>query len=312
MKRIFKSINCINCNILFIPTTSRNKTCSKKCLQTHNYKHLPIKQCTICDKNFKHIFRETCSDKCYFKLASNRSLKTNLERNNFVKNGLKRKGKSYEFMYGKEKANKISNKMSVTRKKNWVSGKIKINSGNFSKGCITWNKNIKGSNKNPVKNKTYVEYFGIEKANKISNKISNTITQLYIDGVYKNCHKSIIYKDNYLRSSWELKVAQWLDQNNIEWEYESKNCRFKRPNGKYYIVDFYLPKFNRWIEVKGWWDEHSIEKCNDFINVNGEDSLIIIDKLNINNINLDKLFYEYTPEFINGVDQQIEEMRNNQ
>lgn len=58
------------------------------------------------------------------------------------------------------------------------------------------------------------------------------------------------YKDYFMRSSWEVKFAKFLDANNITWLYESKtfdlgNCT--------YTPDFYLPETDEYIEIKGFW-----------------------------------------------------------
>lgn len=57
----------------------------------------------------------------------------------------------------------------------------------------------------------------------------------------------------YLRSSWELKVAQWLDDHELEYIYEGLSFQYIHPiDGtvhKYY-PDFYLPEYNLILEVK--------------------------------------------------------------
>ena len=71
-------------------------------------------------------------------------------------------------------------------------------------------------------------------------------------------------KSIYLQSSYELKVAEELDKNNIEWErpkplkWEDKNKELHR-----YYPDFYLSKYNTFLDTK-----------NDF--------LIIKDEIKIN------------------------------
>ena len=50
------------------------------------------------------------------------------------------------------------------------------------------------------------------------------------------------------RSSWEKQLAEFLYDKSIEFEYE--NYKFKYDKTHNYIVDFYLPKYNLFIEVK--------------------------------------------------------------
>ncbi len=65
------------------------------------------------------------------------------------------------------------------------------------------------------------------------------------------------YKNFLMRSSWEVLLAIWLDFSAIKWEYEIKTFKFKKWS---YTPDFYLPEFDCWIEVKGWWKKDSKEK----------------------------------------------------
>lgn len=65
------------------------------------------------------------------------------------------------------------------------------------------------------------------------------------------------YKNIWMRSSYEIKYAQWLDSKNIKWEYEPK--AFKLGDATY-TPDFYLPETEEWVEVKGWWRKDALEK----------------------------------------------------
>lgn len=76
-------------------------------------------------------------------------------------------------------------------------------------------------------------------------------------------------KKIWLRSSWELKVINHFEQNNIEFEYENytfpiiyeyKNIQHEGT----YTPDFYLSKENKYIEVKGWWRDDAKVKFETF------------------------------------------------
>lgn len=303
--RIFEEIKCAYCNKLFIPRSSSNKTCSKECLIKYNIIKLKYNICAYCGKKFKHKTRKTCSDICYFKYVGLKSNKTKYEKNIYKIIGLKHKGKTI--------SKESRQKMSISRKKSFLIGKTTLNKSNWVKGNIPWNKGLNKKTDDrikklgkQIKNKTFDEYYGKEKSLKIRNNISKTVSNLYININYKKKYK---YNHTYFRSTWETKVAKWLDEHNIIWEYETKNCLFELNNGKHYIVDFYLPKENKFIEVKGFWNKSSIEKCQQFINKHGINSLIVIDESNINNINLNLLFFEITNEFNIGVDNQIYEIK---
>jgi len=58
------------------------------------------------------------------------------------------------------------------------------------------------------------------------------------------------YKGIFMRSTWERKFAFFLDCSGIKWEYESKRFYFEDCT---YCPDFYIPKWDLYIEIKGWW-----------------------------------------------------------
>lgn len=59
------------------------------------------------------------------------------------------------------------------------------------------------------------------------------------------------YNGIWMRSSYELKFAKFLDSKNIKWEFEPKT--FDVGNGETYTPDFYLPETDEWVEIKGYW-----------------------------------------------------------
>lgn len=80
------------------------------------------------------------------------------------------------------------------------------------------------------------------------------------NNAYSRCKGGIRQDLNqYFRSSWEANIARILNYLNIEWKYEYKRFNFseEKEGVLSYQPDFYLPKYNKWIEVKGWMDEKS-------------------------------------------------------
>ncbi len=69
------------------------------------------------------------------------------------------------------------------------------------------------------------------------------------------------YKSIWMRSSYELKFAKYLDKNHIKWLYESKTFDLGNTT---YTPDFYLPEFNLYIEVKGFWRDDAKKKFEEF------------------------------------------------
>lgn len=62
-------------------------------------------------------------------------------------------------------------------------------------------------------------------------------------------------KGHWVRSTWERKVADWLWDNDIDYGYEPK--RFVFNSRISYCPDFYIPKRNLYVEVKGYMQSKS-------------------------------------------------------
>lgn len=73
--------------------------------------------------------------------------------------------------------------------------------------------------------------------------------------------KKTYYKNTWMRSSWEVKFAQFLDLSNIKWKYESKTFDL---GDMTYTPDFYLKEFDYHIEIKGYWRDNAKKKFNLF------------------------------------------------
>jgi hypothetical protein len=76
----------------------------------------------------------------------------------------------------------------------------------------------------------------------------------------------IKYKNNNFRSSYEANFAKWLDLSGIKWCYEQKRFSVILNNKETkYIPDFYLPEFDCYIEVKGYWYYRAKQKMEQFL-----------------------------------------------
>jgi hypothetical protein len=74
----------------------------------------------------------------------------------------------------------------------------------------------------------------------------------------------------WMRSSYEVSFAEWLDASGILWDYENKafpiECTIDgRSTQNTYRPDFYLPEYDRYIEVKGYWRKIGKLKYDAFI-----------------------------------------------
>jgi ribosomal protein S14 len=80
----------------------------------------------------------------------------------------------------------------------------------------------------------------------------------------KNYVSKHLYKgpqgEIFMKSSWEVKYAHWLDKNGIKWTYEP---RFKLSNGYSYIPDFQLSTGDI-IEIKGYMRKDALVKWDLF------------------------------------------------
>lgn len=83
------------------------------------------------------------------------------------------------------------------------------------------------------------------------------------------------YKGIWMRSSWEIKYAKYLDGLGIEWKYEPR--RFDLDNMTY-LPDFYLPNKKIYVEIKGWLSIESYKKIKKFKIKFPEKKLIILEK----------------------------------
>jgi hypothetical protein len=110
-------------------------------------------------------------------------------------------------------------------------------------------KTIKGKN-HPL----YGKHHSKKSKNKISmTRIKNGNSKGRKNGMFGKIAKhgkGAYYKNVYMRSSYEIAYAKYLDKNNIKWLYEYKTFDLGYTT---YTPDFYLPETDTYVEIKGWW-----------------------------------------------------------
>jgi len=170
-------------------------------------------------------------------------------------------GKSGENSWSLAKKRGISHILTKKQKEYFDSKKMRIHLKNI--GCNWW--------RNPESLKKFKKSIrlAIEKNPEIYS--ANNV-----------CGRTKIIKYNgfKLNGNWELLVAKWLDKNNIEWtnKIEKGFEYFWDGDVHLYFPDFYLPKYDVFIEVKGY--ERERDRCKwDVVN-----NLIIIKKNEIKKI----------------------------
>jgi len=74
--------------------------------------------------------------------------------------------------------------------------------------------------------------------------------------------KLIEYKGAKLHGNWELLVAKYFDENNIIWDRNDvKTFSYMWNNKEHtYFPDFYLPEYDKYVEVKGYKRDRDIAK----------------------------------------------------
>ena len=192
--------------------------------------------------------------------------------------GLKRvqispkKGKTNVELYGIEKSEEISQKIGNANsperaKKAWKTRRAKygLSGGNETSGNPhPWNEGKVGVQVSEKKGLTWEEYYGEDRAKESKQKLSSSVSDLWLNPEYLEHQKGSgigIGKSGYredlgmkFRSTWEANIARVLNYLCVEWKYEPEVFHLSCGN---YIPDFYLPLFDIWLEVKGFWKKNA-------------------------------------------------------
>lgn len=75
-------------------------------------------------------------------------------------------------------------------------------------------------------------------------------------------YKTPLQGVKFLRSSYEIKYAQYLDSNKILWMYETETFNLGKTS---YTPDFFLPSENKFVEIKGWMKPEDKKKIEMFL-----------------------------------------------
>lgn len=120
---------------------------------------------------------------------------------------------------------------------------------------VPWNKGLKGVQV-PWSKGQIGTFTGKQHSEETKAKISSSMK-----GNRNANHRGdrqSFYKDIRMDSSWEVKTAKYLDEQNIHWIYGEKG--FKLSDGRYYYPDFFIyedDKFVKLVEVKGYFREQN-------------------------------------------------------
>lgn len=280
--------------------------------------------CEWCERQFETRYKtqKYCGVVCYYKQRSIYMKLNNPMKNKDVakKVSLLRKNKTYEEIYGIEKARLIKQKQKESQKekhrKNPMSEETKRKIGLANSIALKGKKkkpfskqhkeNIRQANlgkkaSDETRRKLSIAHIGKKRTKKSrmkqsksskrfwksdewlmsdrpkerNQKISEAVSLSYIEGRNKRCKTKYYYKNVCFRSSWEVKFVKILEKQKIKYEYEK--YRFKLPNDRYYIPDFYLVDNDIYVEIKGYMTKEDEYKIKNF---KKKHQLIVLDNMN--------------------------------
>ena len=199
--------------------------------------------------------------------------------------------KSFETEHYKKQTRKYCSQECSKKKIPWNKNKINIYSDEtlekmrtIKEGCIPWNKGLECPQLSSENNSFYGKHHTNENKDKIrKSRINITPWNKNIkcpqlcgnnNGMYHKPpphgagrgngqhYDSPLQGKIWLRSSYELAYAKYLDENKILWMYEMETFDLGDTT---YTPDFFLVKEEKFIEIKGYMRKEAQEKINKFL-----------------------------------------------
>ena len=177
---------------------------------------------------------------------------------------------------GKRKAKALGKARSVAAKKRWASKEFRKRfKGNSGKMRSLWadpkfRAEMEKKRRDQVNEPGYRAKLGNEMRRRWADPVWRAkmckIRKTQSKGNQARSPNASFYRTRYkgkngsfwMRSSWEVKFALWMDSFGVEWTYEEERIWLSR--GHYYRPDFYLPNQRTYVEIKGWMTKESISK----------------------------------------------------
>jgi hypothetical protein len=175
----------------------------------------------------------------------------------------------------------------IIYKNNFEEYNKKVKNGLIKKPANQWDTSRKNKDKSVLKDETRIKIGLKHKGKKISDEQkkklslarSKNLEELGVGG-FKNIKwykiKNINDEEFIVRGTWELKVAEILNSNNILWirkiylNYIDNNQVVRT-----YTPDFYLPNYNKYLEIKGFFSDKDKIKLNLILEQKKIDLLLI-------------------------------------
>jgi len=162
--------------------------------------------------------------------------------------GHNNKGKENNSMYGKHHSKESIEKMSKVKEGKHPSKETIEKMSKAKEGNIPWNKGLTSNDDDRILYGKDNGMYGIPAPPNSSHG--------------KGCYyDSCLQGKIWLRSTYELAYAKYLDEHKILYLYEN----YTYPLGDTtYTPDFFLPQFMKFIEIKGYMRKEAQEKINKF------------------------------------------------
>lgn len=188
------------------------------------------------------------------------------------------------YKYNKKRKNYENLKGNI--KTPWNKGLNKHNNVFIKNGGETLSNKIKNGERIPgFKNKKHTK----ETKEKISASRSEN-NNGYIKCKYYEIFSPFMNKNVNVQGTWERDFAYFLNEKKINWiRDKKKSLKYKHHKDDYthnYYPDFYLPDFDMYVEIKGFWFKSSDGKVDDkrkmkkVINQNKNLKIVIFEKHN--------------------------------
>jgi hypothetical protein len=90
--------------------------------------------------------------------------------------------------------------------------------------------------------------------------------------------KNIKNEEFIVRGNWEREMSELLNNENVYWIRKRYINYVKNNHNKIYIPDFYIPEYNLYVEVKGYFSQRDKEKMKLVLNQNNIKLCMIFEK----------------------------------
>lgn len=212
----------------------------------------------------KKFCKDSCREKYHNKIRcyraktgtkSDRVVKPKLTEEQKQKNEMVRIQRSAESRRGMKRTDEQKARISEATKKAWAEGRLK----------------------------------GHPKSEETKAKLSASGLLAYKEGRAKplvhTSYRMTYYEGKHgrilMRSKSETLFAKQLDDNNIDWQFEP---RMFDMGWTTYTPDFYLPAFNRWVEIKGYWNDKAQKKFLEFCETHSASAVLARDILELDRL----------------------------